>query len=135
MKLVALAALCAALGGCASANYVMDQYSGVAIKEVRIPDDTYRIYDKPSENKLMVTSSLGSAAGQGFVKGLTFGTAQTEPPKPLYEAAALQFLNESGRPGCRIKESYLLMQPQWEVKYGCSPMVAATAPQLSRRGR
>jgi hypothetical protein len=133
MRTIAIAVLCVALSGCASVNYIMKEYDGVPVKEVRMPDDTYRIFDKPAENKLMVTSSLGSAAGQGFVKGLTLGAAPTEPPKPLYEAAALQFLTESGRPGCRILNSYLLAQPQWEVKYDCAPAAPPTPPPVATR--
>lgn len=119
---------CAVLGGCASINYIVNEYRGVDVREVKMSEDTYRVFDKPAQSKMMVTSSLGSAAGQGFAKGLTFGAAQTEPPKPLFEAAALQFLTENGRPGCRVLDAYLLASPQWEVKYDCSPVVAAAQP-------
>lgn len=121
MRILGIAAICAALGGCASVNYIIDEYRGVPVQEVKMPDDTYRIFDKPAQSKLMATSSLTSAAGQGFARGLTFGAAATDPPKPLFEAAALQFLTESGRHGCRVIDAYLLARPQWEVKYDCSP--------------
>lgn len=126
--------MCAALGGCASISYITSEYHGVEVREVKMPDDTYRIFDKPAQNKLMVTSSLGSAAGQGLARGLTFGAAPTDPPKPLFEAAALQFLTESGRPGCRVVDAYLLARPQWEVKYDCAPPPqVATADRPTRR--
>lgn len=121
------------LSGCASINYIVNEYRGIEVREVKMPDDTYRVFDKPAESKMMVTSSLGSAAGQGFAKGLTFGAAQTEPPKPLFEAAALQFLTDSGRPGCRVLDAYLLASPQWEVKYDCSPVLASIQPAPSGR--
>jgi hypothetical protein len=81
----------------------------------------------------MVTSSLASAAGQGFVRGLTLGTAPTDGPKPLFEAAALQFLAENGRPGCRVVDSYLLARPQWEMTCDCSPPAIAALPKSARR--
>lgn len=126
MRTVGIVALCVTLGGCATVNYVMQEYNGVPVQEVRMPDDTYRIFDKPAVSKLMVTSSLSSAAGQGFVKGLTLGTIPTDAPKPLFEAASLQFLTESGRKGCRIIDAYILAQPQWEIKYDCSPVAVPT---------
>jgi hypothetical protein len=132
MRNLGIVALCTALGGCASINYIMQEYQGVPVAEVTMPDDTYRIFDKPAANKLMVTSSLASAAGQGFVRGLTLGTAPTDGPKPLFEAAALQFLDESGRHGCRVVDAYLLARPQWEVKYDCSP-AQVPSPPLSAR--
>lgn len=132
-KLGIVVVLCTTLGGCASLNYIMAEYQGVTVQEVRMPDDTYRIFDKPTQSKLMVTSSLASATGQGVSKGLTFGAASGEPPKPLFEAAALQYLNESGRPSCRVTDAYVLAQPQWEVKYDCSP--PATVPTPTMRAR
>jgi hypothetical protein len=137
MRIIFAAALCVALGGCASYKYAMDEYTGVQVNEVHTADDTYRVFDKPAQNKLMITSSLGSAAGQGFRKGATFGIAQTEVPKPLFEAAALKYLEESGRSGCRIIDTSLIMQPQWEVKYNCSPVAPTVAalPPTQRRHR
>ncbi|MET4630458.1 hypothetical protein ABIB83_007510 [Bradyrhizobium sp. I1.8.5] len=127
------AVLAVALAGCASINYIIDEYRGVEVRDVKMSDDTYRVFDKPAQNKMMVTSSLSSAAGQGFARGLTLGAAPTEPPKPLFEAAALQFLTENGRPGCRVTDAYLLASPQWEVKYDCTPQAAAASPKPSRR--
>lgn len=129
-SVAAILALCAMLGGCASINYIRDEYHGVAIVEVAMPDDTYRVFDKPAEGKLMITSSIASAAGQGFVRGLTLGVAP-DPPRPLFEAAAARFLEQSGRQGCRVVDAYLLARPQWEVKYDCTP--AATGIPPSRR--
>lgn len=127
-------AICAALGGCASVNYIVNEYQGVSVQEVKMSDDTYRVFDKPAQNKMMVTSSLSSAAGQGFARGLTFGAVPTDPPKPLFEAAALQFLSENGRTGCRVIDAYLLARPQWEVKYDCTPVVATqSAPPPTRK--
>jgi hypothetical protein len=106
----------------------MSEYTGVEVKEIEIPgDDVYRIFDKPAANKMMVTSSLSSAASQGFAQGLTFGAVNAAPPKPRYEAAAIAWLKQTGRESCRIVDGYLIQQPQWEFKYNCVPISAAPA--------
>jgi hypothetical protein len=45
-------ALCAALGGCALINYIIEEYHGIPVQEVKMPDDTYRIFDKPPSASL-----------------------------------------------------------------------------------
>ncbi|MBB4375624.1 hypothetical protein [Bradyrhizobium sp. SBR1B] len=132
----AIGGLCLALAGCASVNYIVNEYQGVPVQEVKMSDDTYRVFDKPAQSKMMVTSSLSSAAGQGFARGLTFGAAPTDPPKPLFEAAALQYLSENGRPSCRVIDAYLLARPQWEVKYDCTPVATLQpAPSGARKSK
>jgi len=134
MKFWLIAALSVGLSGCAGVNYAVEQYSGVQVEHVAMPDDTYRIYDKPAENKMMVTSSLGAAMGQGMGQGLLLNTVDNTPPKPRFDAAALQYLENTGRPGCRVVDSYLIVKPQFEVKYDCRPQVAE-APVATPRNR
>jgi hypothetical protein len=134
-----MAALGAALmlSGCASANYVMSEYSGVQLKHFEMAEgQTYRVFDKPEANKLMITPSLDRAAGAGFVSGLTFGAVPAQDnlgPKPEYERASLAYLASTGRT-CRLIDGYIVIQGQWEFKYDCSP---PPAPPISaaRKGR
>jgi hypothetical protein len=127
-------AVALALGGCgAGVQYIMDEYRGVPVQEVVMPEDTYRVFDKPTENKMMLTPSLGATAGMGVAQGLTFNSFDATPPKPVFEAAAAQFLRNSGR-SCELLETYLLVKPQWEVKYRCTAP-GAPAPQAARRRR
>lgn len=105
----------------------MDEYSGVDVQNVTLSDDIYRIFDKPAQSKMMVTSSVSSAAAQGFAQGATFGAIDSNVPRPLFEAAARQFLVQTSRASCRVTDVYLLVRPQWEAKYDCTPP-AATAP-------
>jgi hypothetical protein len=107
------------------------EYSDVRAEEVAMPDDTYRIFDKPAASKMMVTSSLGSATAQGVGSGLLLNAVDNTPPKPLFDTAALQYLQNTGRSGCRIVDSYMLMKPQFEVKYDCTPTVAVAPPVAS----
>jgi hypothetical protein len=139
MRVNGMAALGAALllGGCASANYVMSEYGGVPLKHFEMGDgQTYRVFDKPDANKLMITPSLDRAAGAGFVSGLTFGAVPTQDnlgPKPEYERASLAYLTSTGRT-CRLIDGYVVIQGQWEFKYDCSvPAPAPSAPQPRKK--
>ena len=53
------------LSGCAGASYAMSEYSGVKVNKITTKHDTYRIFDKPEQGKMMVTSSVGHSVGQG----------------------------------------------------------------------
>lgn len=111
-------------------SYVLDNYKGVEKQEILVEgDDTYRVFDKPTASRMMVTSSLGAAAGQGALKGLTLGAVESAPPKPRFQKAAETFLASTGRADCRITDGYLLVNPQWEFTYDCSK----PAPKLVAR--
>jgi hypothetical protein len=116
--LLVASAIGVATGGCASVNYITQGYGDVPINEVTTQYDTFRIFDKPSDNRMMVTSSLASAMGQGFAGGLLFNPTLTANPKPVFEEAAQAYLKKTGRT-CQITDGYLLIQPQWEFKYNC----------------
>lgn len=114
-----LAGLALALAGCAGMQHAMEHYGGITPVEVAMADDTYRVFDKPSDNRVMVTSSIGAAANQGALKGLTLGIADTTPPIARFQAAAERYLRDRGRSSCRITSGVLLVQPQYEFRYSC----------------
>lgn len=107
------------LAGCAGMQHAMDHYGGITPVDVVMADDTYRVFDKPSDTRIMVTSSLSSAAAQGAAKGLALGLAETTPPMARFRAAAEQHLRTMGRGQCRITSGVLLVQPQYEFRYRC----------------
>lgn len=129
-----------ALTGCGGGvQYAMQEYTGVEVKPWDVPgEDTYRVFDKPAANKLMITPSIGKAMGAGAAQGLTFGGADAMDmigPKPMFEKAALGYLANTGRT-CRIVDGYIVARPQWEFKYDCSiPPPAAVVAAPSRRKR
>lgn len=123
----------AVLAGCAAMSDSVQEYSFVEVKYVTMPDDTYRVFDKPEENKMLVSSSIASATAQSLRANLML--KNDTPPKANFEAAALEYLSSDGRSGCRVKESYLLIAPQFEVKYDCAPVVAAPAKKGGVRKR
>lgn len=128
------AAAVLSLGACSGISYVLENYKGVEKQEIHVEgDDDYRIFDKPDAGRMMVTSSLSSAAGQGAVKGLFLGAVDASPPKPRFQKAAETFLTSTNRPNCRVTDGYLLVSPQWEFAYTCAqPEKVASA--RGRRG-
>lgn len=120
--------LALSLGGCAGMGYAMEHYTGIDPVPVAVEgDDIYRVFDKTDAGRMMVTSSLGNAFAQGAGRGMFLGAVDTTPPKPLFERAALQYLQGTERGHCRITDGYLIVTPQYEFKYDCSP-VQATLP-------
>lgn len=80
-------------------------------------EDTWRIFDKPAEGRLMITPSLGTAAVNALKSG-PFGIFDTDIPKPYYQQAVEGWLVSTGR-SCNVTDGYLLIRPQWEFKYSC----------------
>ncbi len=121
MLRIALLVLVAGLAGCANPNAFgrAMEYNSAKITRVRMPDDTYRVFDHPKEQKIMTTSSVGTAAAAGAARSATFGLGDPFAPEQRHEAAARKYLNDTGRTRCTITSGYLLMQPQYEFTYEC----------------
>lgn len=110
--------LAISLTGCAGMDYAMKNYTGVPITRFKYDNDTYRIFDKPAENRLMITSSLGAAAGAGAVKGFTLGLSGPMTVESDFRRATKAYLDSTDR-RCTILEGSLVVQPQWEFTYRC----------------
>ena len=116
--------LVAATGaGCATVQYISRNYADVPVTNVTTAYDDFRVYDKPGEGRMMITSSLGSAIGQGVIGGLTYNPAIGATPKPVFQEAVEKYLASAGR-RCAVTDGYLLAQPQWEFRYTCDASVA-----------
>jgi hypothetical protein len=105
------------LSGCAGMDAAME-YNDVTVREMHFGGDTWRIFDKPAEGRLMITPSMERAMGGGFLSGLTFGAADTDIPKPEYQRAVEAWLRMTKR-RCTVLDGYKLIKPQWEFKYHC----------------
>lgn len=127
---IALIALLA-LVGCAGAKYAMDNYAKV--KPVPFTASTgkgFRVYDKPAENRLMITPTIGASMGGGAVKGATFGAVNPSASEVVFRDASEEFLASTGRT-CRALDIALVIDPQYEVRYECeATAVAPTSPPL-----
>lgn len=120
--LIAVAAL--TLSGCAGMSAAM-QYSDVTLRDFDSGGNGWRIFDKPGEGRLMITTTYGRAVASGFRTGITFGLANnTDIPKSEYQSAVAAWLAQSGR-HCAISDGYKLIPEQWEFKYRCQPETQA----------
>lgn len=77
------------LSACSGAGYAIENYSGVDVQHIQVNGESWRIFDKPNEGRLMVTPSLGRAASVGAVQGATFGISDGgKDTMAEFEAAA-----------------------------------------------
>jgi len=119
MRMFLIAFVALFLTGCAGMDAAMD-YSGTEAIHFDSGDATWRIFDKPTEGKLMITPTMGEAMTEGMLSGLTFGAADTDIPKSTYQSAVVAWLARTGRK-CTVTDGYKLIKPQWEFKYACQP--------------
>jgi hypothetical protein len=118
--------VCGCVGG-TRFNRAMD-YNTVSSVPFDVPgDDVYKVFDKPTESRLMISPSYAKTVGLGVVSGATLRTVDVLPQKQ-FEGAALGYLASTGRT-CRILSGELVLRPSWELQYDCS---TAEPPQLRR---
>lgn len=119
------------LSGCVSGpaiDYMRAEYAGVEVKSFEMPDGTYRIFDKPQDGKIMITPSLGRAAGMGMATGATFGAADDSQNLAPYRNEVETYLRSTERGHCRITTGTLLVRPQYEFTYDCTPLPQPSKP-------
>jgi hypothetical protein len=95
------------LSSCAGASYAINECSGVTVESVSMPEETYRNFDKPSANKMMVTPSILASAAQGAGQGLLLNAVDNTPPKPLFERAYCSNTQYSIPAGGRRRNDHL----------------------------
>lgn len=113
-------AVCATLASCASPQAISKMVSYPSkVTKVKMADDTYRVFEKPDEKLIMTTPSIAASAAMGAARGATLGLAAVMTPEQRHEAAAQEYLKQTGRPQCTITKGYLLAEPQYEFTYSC----------------
>jgi len=119
MRATSLLFLLVLVAGCSGLSYAMNNYSGVRPVSFNDGAKTWRVFDKPHEGRLMITSSIGDAMSGGAAKGFTFGLAgPVGGPEGNFERGAQSFLDASGRK-CSITGGALVVEPQYEFFYTC----------------
>lgn len=107
------------LSACSGAGYAIENYSGVDVQRIQVNGESWRIFDKPNENRLMITPSLGRAASVGAVQGATFGISDGgKDTMAEFEAAADAYV-QSRKSKCRVTKGALVINPQYEFFYEC----------------
>jgi len=119
------------LSGCQGLKYAMDNYDGVEVRHFTLAgsqpqpgqpaarSETFRIFDKPHESRLMITPSMGAIAGMGTVSGLTFGSVSGRGSPARMREASMAFLYSTGRT-CAVDSVDLVVAPQYEARYRCA---------------
>lgn len=120
-KLFALAFIAAALVGCSTTGSGdrLRSYK-ITVHHVKMPDDTYRLYEHPTDKSFLVSPSLGKVMAIGAAQGATFGAVDAMTPEQKLEAAANQHLAETGRGNCKVVRGYLIQKPLYEFWFECS---------------
>lgn len=107
------------LSGCAGMNYALKHYTGVEVQQFSYQEAAYRIFDKPEENRLMITPGYGEAVAAGAVQGATLGlSGPMGGPQGKYQIVTQAYLDQT-RTGCKVTSGGLVVQPQWEFFYKC----------------
>ena len=117
-KALLLALTVFVLTGCSGMSYAAKNYGGIQVEPWQHDGRKWRIFDKPRENRLMITASFGSAVVQGLGEGLTLGAVNMDHPGNMYRNATVAWLSAQGRK-CEAKSVSLIVSPQWEVEYEC----------------
>lgn len=107
------------LVGCQSQQSTTNHYENVEMQRFTNGGDTYRVFDKPSDGRLMIASNVGTAATLGVAQGLTFGLAGSGGLATKVRGAAQQYLDSTGR-NCAIYSVEPIADPKYEVLYTCS---------------
>jgi len=104
----------AMLAGCGeNAQYVMDTYRGIDPLQYEADGQSWRIFDKPSEGKMMITPTIGRAMSSGATLGLDGSQVNKSE---TYVPAATAYLDEKG---CGIVDRRIVFTAQAEFTYTC----------------
>jgi len=107
-----------ALTACSQSMGAQMEYTN-KVHHVQMADDTYRVYDHPSGDRVMVSPSMGKIAGAATTASWTLGTVNTLSPTEARIAAAQQHMNQTGRSHCKPISSNELMKPNVQVIFDC----------------
>lgn len=107
-----------AVSACAYPQYVNDDYRYVPLTTFAHDNRSFRIFDKPSAGKLVITPSLSTAVSDVVIRNATFGKYNNTTEQQTLEQAALAYLAGQGRK-CAITGASLMYDPQWEFTYDC----------------
>lgn len=107
------------VSACSGMGYAIENYSGVDVQRIQVNGESWRIFDKPNEDRLMITPSIGRAASAGAVQGATFGISDGgKDTMTEFEAAANAYI-KSRNSKCEVSKGALVINTQYEFFYEC----------------
>lgn len=107
------------LSACGGVGYTLENYTGVQVQRIQANGETWRIFDKPGEGRLMITPSIGRAASVGAAQGATLGLSDGGRDTVQEFQAAAQAYLENRDGSCTITNGALVVSPQYEFFYVC----------------
>lgn len=118
MRALTIAVCLAALSACAYPRYVNDDYRYIPLTTFAHDNQSYRIFDKPSAGKLIITPSLAMAMSDSVLRNVTFDEYNNATARDTLQGAVAAYLKNQGRK-CEITGGSLIYDPQWEFTYTC----------------
>lgn len=116
-KIATAAVVLIALSACTANQYAHKAFGDAPVEKFKdeATDLTYFIWDKPGEQRLKISMSLG-----GTLNMVMWGR-NAVPPMPVFESAAVAFLATSDR-ACTITRSFEIIMGEVEMSYACTPI-------------
>lgn len=120
LKLSVVAFITILLPGCAGLDRSMsyNDVKHVTFSDPRLPVGFW-IFDRPTEGRMLINQDPGSAAGAGFVRGLTLGIADTSTPHQTFEEGANLWFKSVGRKCTVSKIERVIAPTNYEAFYTC----------------
>ncbi len=112
-------AVLVAVAGCSGLNYAVSNYAQVKPVQFSYGGNTFRVYDRPDENRLMITPLVGDTSGAAALKGAARGEpGALSGAEGTYRSASDAYFSGTGRQ-CEISRVERIVEAQWEVFYTC----------------
>ena len=83
-------------------------------------DTDWWVTDSPETKRVYVSPTAGRATSLSLVGSLVLSPSMFLPPQEDYQKVAMQFLNQTGRPGCQIIAGSQVSRFQYRFEYNCS---------------
>lgn len=125
-KAIIITAVAVSLSGCASVGDAMS-YSPT-VHKLQMANDTYRIFEHPKRDRIMVTPSLATGVGGGLVEGVTLGGADAPVSAAKLQPVARKWLNDTGRSNCIVNSSREVVKWQYEYTFSCAGETTTASP-------
>lgn len=112
MKPITAFALAVALSGCASHQYLADQYAGTPRTEIQAHGDRFAVWESAGARRVLV---MVQRAGD---TGFTFNPSFSSYAPAQFESVAQAYFTRAGR-RCEVYEGRAVLEQRWEFKYRC----------------
>jgi hypothetical protein len=109
------------LSACPGFNRIMTYGTGWADAMYNVHGKRFEVWIHPTDNSILLNSTIGNAFAKGMVKGASLGIAETAPSYSVWMAGAKALLDPVG---CTVKDLRPLKQEvSWEFDFVCPPGV------------